>query len=166
MLELPLAPDPGLTVAKLKKRLNYLDSQTQDDVELGDVLAAAIEVVEGECGPIVPRIATETVTASREGTALLSYFPVGSVTTTGLTLLKGGVIGGLPYGTSTVTYVAGNPTTAAQQEAVYLVAADLWQTQRGQGPTVDDTGQYVLTPLLHRRVRELMAPTRRAPSVA
>lgn len=149
----------AFNIADLKKRLNYLDTQTQDDAELAHFLDAAVEIVEGECGPINPRTFTETVVCGADGKALLTYFPAVSVSGTGW-LLPGGVIGGLSYGPSTVTYIAGRGPTAAQIEAVYAVAGDLFASQRGQGTNITDDGQFVVTPILTRRVRELLGPTR------
>lgn len=176
----PLYPDPkpdvillypsgvvigGVTLGELKAQLNWQPSQTDDDPELQAVLDAAVEIVEAEVGPISPTVLTENVVFT-SGRGILSRFPVVEVTTTGVTLEPGGVVSGL-YGTNEITYTYGRPSpTAAQRMAVLLVAQDLWESRRGQGYVEQDTGDYVERPILRRRVRELLAPTRLGPSVA
>lgn len=58
------------------------------------------------------------------------------------------------------SYLPGTAPTAAQRLAIYMVTADLWTTQRGADINRDDTGDFVIAPLLTRRVRELLRPTR------
>lgn len=152
----------AVTLEDLRLVLGYKDDNHDDDLDLLDVLAQAIEVVEGEVGSLAALTVTESVT-STTGTALLRNYPVTSIVD--YTLGRGGTVEGLPYGTTEVTYTYGG-MTAAQRGAVLLVAKDIWDTRRGQGFTQNDTGDYVVTPLLNRRVRELLAPTRLGPSVA
>lgn len=147
----------SITVADLRTQLGYEDGQTEDDLALADVLAAALVVIGKQVGSLVPGEVTETVTASC-GTGILSSWPVLSITSpTGLTVTRSGVVTGLSSGDTEIVYTAGAEPDASQKMAVLLVAADIWETRRGQGFPQDDTGQYVITPLLHRRVRELLA---------
>ena len=153
------------TVADLRAHLN--NTKASDEAELTVKLAAARAVVEQVIGPITLRVFTERV----EG-VVLRRRPVVSVSTVNgaapSTLVRldldAGLIYGLPYGTPMVTYTAGWGDRPDIIEAVLIVAARLWETQRSAatGPLgVDVDGNPISTgglPLLPPRAQALLEP--------
>lgn len=153
------------TVADLRQHLN--NTKAADEAELKSKLAAAVAVVERAIGPILPQTFTEKVTSGllrrRPVTALVSVDGF-APTATAVLDAEAGLIDGLPYGRGTVVYTAGWGPRPDILEAVLVVAARLWETQRSAatGPLgVDLDGNPISTgglPLLPPRAQALLAP--------
>lgn len=139
----------------LKTRANITSST--HDVELQDMLDAAVGAVEGLIGPIDSVTVTEThYDVSRGLPLLLKRRPVLSVTSiadsysnayaaddydlqadAGIVRLLA-TTGTYAYwsGDVTVTYTAGRESLDPEiREAILLTAVDLWTTQRGNAPS-------------------------------
>ena len=165
---------PLPTIVDLKAHLNYPDPAAQDDNddELGYFLSAAIDLVEGMVGPLSPRSVTETHYAVSSDLLVLRKAPVvsldaitgrpwaGTTTTTFLVsdylldtelgIVRSG--NGLRLrGDYTVTYTAGRSGLPyGISLATVIIAAHLWATQRGAGPSAmslqggDDTAGAIV----------------------
>lgn len=142
---------PPVSLAELRAHTNFRGTETVDNDELLSKLDAATRHVEGKCGAMVPRTVTSTVRGANP--LLLPQWPVLSVATvTGHTsLVDAGaalavldLVGQSLYLDSAVvdsyyyrpryvvTYVAGrDPVPEDLREAVLVMAAHLWETQRG-----------------------------------
>jgi hypothetical protein len=177
------------TLTDLRAQTNI--TSTADDGELQDTLDAAIDVVAGIVGPIDdPAPVTETHYSVSSDVLVLKRMPVGALTavsarsgaaTTALTLadyeldadtgLLRSATGGWFRGTYTVTYTSGRADLpAAIRLAVLVIAAHLWETQRGAAPVGPLSGDDTFpTPglgfAIPNRALELLAPYRR-PAVA
>ena len=132
-------------VLDLKRHLNIPSSDATDDAELDLMLGSAQDAVEGLIGPVLWRTVTETH-ATALGSLVLNQFPVISVTSVeqSATPLTGwvadlstGKVSGLPTCAQvTATYVAGRTTVpSAIALATLIIAAHLWDTQRGNAPS-------------------------------
>jgi hypothetical protein len=170
-----------VSMAEVRAHLNLPDKH--HDAELVLHVAAAVEVLSEYVGsPLLPTPVTET--HPRAGTVILRNsraVSIASVTDAagaavpGYSLQPGGLLtGGYGgYGTLTVTYVAGfDRVPAALRLAVLIVAARLWETQRGAQPLPvlgGDEDPFTNPgglPLLPPRAETLLAPYRRSASVA
>jgi hypothetical protein len=138
------------SIDDLKLHLNKTDDV--DDLELTDVLDAAVEVVGGLVGPLDSETVTDVHYGVAGQTLLLRRMPVAEVLEvssrsvgysgfTELTLADyeldtaAGALrmqtGGLFFGDISVTYSVGRETVpAAIRLAVLIIAAHLWETQR------------------------------------
>jgi hypothetical protein len=172
---------PLPTLADLKAHQNMSADRTTDDAELGQMLAAATEHVVAMVGDLTVSSVTETVRVVG-GTAILSRRPTGPVLSGGQPV--GGVVDpgaglvtnlGYHHGrwrppTITVTYPVSSDVPASVALAVLIIAAHLWETQRGAGPTAlqgDDTTATVgLGFAIPNRARELLGPYLRPTQVA
>lgn len=163
------------SVGDLKKHLN-ITSSTDDD-ELVDILDAAERVVVSIAGDWSSGTVTESVPVSG-GTAILGRRPSGAVLVNGSPVggyvdRAAGVITGLVGYSNysgmvpprlTVTYdvgAAGVP--AAIRLAVLIIAAHLWETQRGPSPVGPLAAEDPFaTPgvgyAIPNRAQELLAP--------
>jgi uncharacterized phiE125 gp8 family phage protein len=154
---LPNLPD-------LKTHLNM--TGTSNDAELQDILDAAIELVENIVGPLEPGTVTEVHRAtSAVSTLVLRRVPVsaltavsaryGSTVLTPLTLADyeldaaTGIVrlvnGGYFAGDYVVQYTAGFGTVPASVRlATLIIAAHLWETQRGAAgsPLAQQQAEY------------------------
>lgn len=177
------------TVDDLKQHANI--TWDVDDLELTDMLDAALDVVGGIIGPVGPTEVTETHYGNSSGVLVLRQMPVASVTS-----ISCGYFGGTPavldsanytldpatgivrgvgfYGDVTVTYTAGSDNPPARQRlAILIIAAHLWETQRGTAPSAlalqQQDGDPSFTPgasyAIPSRAMELLAPDIR-PSIA
>lgn len=174
------------TVDDLKIHANIPASDTSHDAELTDMLDAAIELVEGIVGPVGVGTVTETHYNVSSSALVLARFPASAVTavgtrsgatTTPLTLADyeldtgTGILrradGGGFYGSYTVTYSTGRATVPASIHlAILIVAAHLWETQRGTAPTAlqlqdpngADVGPSGMGYAIPRRAQELLQP--------
>jgi hypothetical protein len=176
-----------LVLADLKTHLNIDLSDTSQDSELQGFLDAAIDVAEGIVGPITVRSFTETHYGHAGGPLFLFRTPVESVESVangygpyslvGLTAdtSMGAVRSASSYGLRgdvTVTYTAGRATIpAAVRLAVLIIAAHLWETQRGAAPLpfgVNDVDAPTpgLGYAIPRRAEELLAPFATGPVLA
>lgn len=146
-----MATLPMPTVADLKAHMQYgTDDDGTDDDELRYFLTAALEVAESIVGPLAPRTVTETHYGVSSDLLVLREAPVVSLTSvstltpylladftvdaeTGIVRLAAGR---RIYGDVTVTYVAGRSAIPyAVSLATLIIAAHLWETQRGSGPS-------------------------------
>lgn len=134
-----------LPLQTLKSHLNL--TRPGDDSELRVHLDAAVEIVDGYCGPTAERAVTAVVAGDplvlsvRPVLALTSITPAGSNTAvplTGVAVGEDGVITGYSPGrggTATVVYTAGRASVpAGLRMAAMLIAAHSWRTQRGPTP--------------------------------
>lgn len=169
------------TVADLKAHLQYpANDDGTDDGELGYFLSAAVEVVEGIVGPLSPCSVTETHYGVSSNLIVLDKAPVVSLTSvttavprllTDFTLdAETGVLRTIPgiriYGDVTVTYVVGRSGVPfGVHLASVVIAAHLWQTQRGNGPSAGPLQPDLAPPVpmgfaIPSRATELLAPYR------
>lgn len=133
-----------LALQELKSHLNL--TRPMDDAELRIHLEAAVEIIDGYCGPTAERPVTVVVTGSP---IVLSVLPVltltsitgaagGSISLTGVTVGADGTIFGYAPGRgarTTVVYQAGRATAPASLKmAAMLIAAHSWRTQKGPTP--------------------------------
>lgn len=140
-------------LADLKTQLNITNAT--NDSELTAMLQAAVELVGNFVGPLAPITTTRRVTTSFGGQVVLPDAPVVSVTTyattdssvidTSKAYLDGaaGIVTGLP-GTTVldITYTAGWGTVPEPVfYATLLIAAHLWETQRGARPVRPMSGE-------------------------
>lgn len=132
-----------VSLDELKSHLNMTD--TANDEELLGFLDSATELVRDEASVYEVQAYTETVWADC-GVALLSHSPVVAVTSvvgsgetlTGWTLNSYGMLSGVrSWRQVTVSYTAGVAVEPARfHTAVLMVAARLWESQRGNAPTI------------------------------
>lgn len=151
----------------LKDHLNIRTSD--DDDELLGFLDSAEELVRDEAAVYDAGTYTETLwTDPYAGTALLSHTPVTAVTSvvgggetiTGTTFTSAGILYGVRgWRQVTVTYTAGTAVPSARlQTAVKMVAARLWDSQRGNGPgPLQGEGDAAFTPGLQGIIGEVRA---------
>ena len=165
------------TLADLKA---HLDKTTNtDDVELSEMLEAAVDVVEGIVGPVTAKTVTETHTSS-SGVLVLNRVPVAGLVSVAqygaaqdLALFHADPDSGIlsrvdGYGFAgpvTVTYSVGRPNVpAAIRLAVLIIAAHLWETQRGNtggGPIAAEAEAFGAPSIagyaIPNRARDLLA---------
>ena len=172
------------SLADVKAHLNK--ASNVDDSELTLHLDAAEDIVRGLVGSFQSTAVAEAV-AVVGGTALLSGRPVGEVTVAdydgvaieGFTIsADAGLLKGLPwdYRPITVTYTTGTDSVPASVTlGTALIAAHLWETQRGNGPgalalqdpTADPTAfAGVASYAIPNRAKELLEPYVRRSQVA
>lgn len=170
------------TIDDLKAHANI--TTNDDDAELADMLDAAVDVVEGIVGPLGGTSVTEVHRGVRSDCLVLRRMPVESLTAissrswgseSALTLadyeldadtgIVRSVYGYGFCGDYVVTYTAGRTVLpAAIRLAVLVIAAHLWQTQRGPSPVgplaePDDTfGTPGAGFAIPNRARELLGP--------
>jgi hypothetical protein len=151
-----------VTLEQLKRELNMSNptESGDDDGELEIRLAAATRAVEAIVGPMVPRSVISTRTA-RGGSIVLPVRPVISVESVNglygaasyvvgdldLGELGAGVVrlayGLLPFGRYTVAYTVGRSEVGENlQLAVLIIAAHLWETQRGRSARARSLGDF------------------------
>jgi hypothetical protein len=160
----------------LKAHLNM--ASTRDDGELLDMLDAADEVVRGLVGSFAASSVVERV-AVFDGTALLSRKPSGAVDLGDVTGFTVNAAAGLlqevpaPNGARlTATYgTGGEPVPAAVRLATVIIAAHLWETQRGTASpsplSPDDVAPgFGAGFAIPNRAKELLAPYTRPVQVA
>lgn len=170
---------PIVSLLDAKAYLNIPDSDTMSDGEVQDFLDSATELVREETRDYGQQTYTETVPVY-DGEALLSHTPVAGVASvvsavsgesiTGWSVDSWGRLTGLPWWGAllywrriTVTYTAGNPIpTARMATATLMVLGRLWQSQRGNAPTVlQGADGAVFTPGMQgilAEVRALLGP--------
>jgi hypothetical protein len=158
-------------VEDVKAQANIPYGDTSNDFELHRYAKAAQEIVESVVGRVSQVTATETVTA-RGGVASLANTPilsVASVTSAGVAVTGYsridlyGMLTGVPDGDVTVTYTAGRDSTPfAVHVAGAIIAAHLWDTQRGNAPSaLPGQDQFMSTPsgfAVPNRAAELLGP--------
>lgn len=171
-----------ISLTDLKAHLNI--TTTVDDVELEMVRAAAEAHVEALVGAILHRTVTETLTA-RNGAVALRQLPALAVTSAtssgaaltttldssaGLVALNRTVSGAVE-----VTYTVGRTSVPESVRlATLIVAAHMWDTQRGNTPSaypgaagaVDETVTFGLGFTVPNRAMELLSPYLLVPGVA
>ena len=180
------------TLDDLKTQLNI--PGTGNDAELQDMLDAAIDVVQNIVGPLSTGSVTETHYNVAGPFLVLRKVPVGSLTALSVRWYAGmsavdqdiagylldpdtGVVrtaNGYPLkGDITVTYTSGYDTVpVAVHLATLIIAANLWETQRGAMPlpanaTDDDYAANVgFAPAIPNRAKTLLEPFARGPMVA
>ena len=175
---------PLPTVADLRPHIN--STSTADDEELANHLDAAVEMVAGIVGPIdAPAAVTETHRDVSSDVLILRRMPVVSLTavssrvgatSTALTLadyeldaasgLVRAVDGSRFYGTFVVSYTSGREALPASiRLAILIIAAHLWETQRGSSPSplslqqqeFEQTAPVGVGYAIPSRARELLA---------
>ena len=165
-----------------------------DDTEKDDTLDAAVDIVEGIVGPLQVAAVTEIHRGISSSLLVLRQAPVVALSSiasgygsvfTALTVsdydldADAGVVravnGGRFRGDFQVTYTVGrSDVPVAIREAILIIAAHLWETQRGvapsalslQGADVADTFSPGLGYAVPNRARELLAPYALGPVVA
>ncbi len=179
------------TLSDLKAHLN--STTTTDDGELSDMLDAAVDVVEGIIGPVTARTVTETHRDVRGDVLVLRRMPVAGLVSIGSR--SGGSVSPLPVedfeldadagllrradgygfaGSYTVSYSSGRPMVPpAVKLAVLIVAAHLWETQRGNtpaGPVAAEVDAGFAAPTagyaIPNRAKDLLAPFTRSALIA
>ena len=181
---------PNLT--DLKTHLNI--TGTGDDAELQDMLDAAIDVVQNVVGPLSSGSTTETHYNVFGPFLVLRKAPAGALSALSVRWYPGstavdqdvtdyvldpdtGVVraanGYLLRGDITVTYTNGyDLVPAAVNLATLIIAANLWETQRGAMPlpanaTDDDYAANVgFAPAIPNRAKTLLEPFALGPMVA
>jgi hypothetical protein len=174
---------PLPTLADLKISLNK--SSDRDDDELAGRLDAAIALVEGIVGPIVPATVTETHRRQFGESLLLRRSPALDITGV-IVRPYPGTVAEVPVladyeldpdgtvrlatgyrhaGDITITYTVGRQDVPADiHEAILVVAGHLWETQRGTAPSAlalqgEDVGPTPgLGYALPNRAKDLLAP--------
>lgn len=168
-----------ITLEELKKHLNIPAAKTVDHVELELARGSAEEGVEFLVGPVIHATVTETVHPSRSGVAVLAKCPVVSVTSVlsnGVSVThalnaEAGIISGLPWaGDLVVTYTVGRTVLPDSiRLAALIIAAHLWDTQRGPATSPLQEEETTEVPGLGyavpNRALELLAPYLLAPAV-
>lgn len=179
----PITPSTTefISLDEVKAQTNVPASDTSHDTELDLFREAAQEQVEALVGPVLQRQVVETVRARPSGVVFLNQSPVVSVDTltasgqpvTGYTLNNAdGLLTGLvTAGDLVVTYTVGRTEAPASlRVAALIIAAHLWDTQRGNAPSAmpDDLTpvEFGLGYSLPNRALELLAPYMLAPAVA
>lgn len=160
----------------LKTHLNVQSSDNDDELLL--MLDAAGEMVGSLVGSFDAVAVTERVAANGGTTIVLSQRPTGSVTLTdywgnaltGFTVnAAAGLVYDVPSYTAplTASYSAGDGTApAAVRLATVIIAAHLWETQRGpaspSGPLAASADDFSTVPglgyAIPNRARELLQP--------
>ena len=144
------AADPGYIVSldDAKKHLDIPLTDTDDDEEILDWLAAITPVIEDMAGACVPRTVVEYQDAARilrlnvtpviSITSIAPYLSAGSTYTSGMVrVTEDGrvlLLSGLRFlnGPFEITYRAGRvPMPANIIQAVKIILTHLWETQRG-----------------------------------
>lgn len=189
-LELTAASTEWISIDELKAHAN-ITSSTQD-IELELMRDAAQDAVEALIGPVLWRTVTEDLAPSN-GQVSLTQFPVVSVTSLvtawssmpvnfyTINLQYGEIsLGRHGYGYPnalvgllTATYVAGRASVpAAIRMAGLIIAAHLWETQKGNSPggsalPSDDYSPGVIGMgyAIPARAMDLLAPYLRPPNV-
>jgi hypothetical protein len=171
---------PPVSLAEVRAQLNLKSDQIADDEELWRKLLAATSRVEAEVGPMMPRAVVGSIRSTSRGNLILPVWPVLSVeevrdpadTVVGSGTyevdLAAGHIRLCTYFRQwwTVYYTVGqDPVPEDLMEATLVVAAHLWETQRGpilSAASFRGAGQPAMIPArgfgLPNRARELMAP--------
>lgn len=179
------------SLSDLKAHLN--NPSAADDDELQLILDAAVNVVEGIVGPLSSPTVTETHFAVASPVLVLRSFPVAALTSVSLRQYVGtaaaevtsdylldpaqGTLrrtdGGYIRGDVTVTYIAGWDTPpAAVLLATLIIAAQLWETQRGAMPLPMQSSDAAppinvgYAPGIPTRAKTLLEPFARPPGVA
>jgi hypothetical protein len=168
-----------VTLDEVKAHLNVTSATSNEELIL--VQQAAQGAVEGIIGPVLWRAVTEDVTSSWRGVAVLSMAPVVSVTsltssgyaaTYTLNTTIGTLTGVSHTGALVATYVAGRATVSDDiRYATLIIAAHLWETQRGNAPTPGFNEEaFGGTPgvgyAIPNRAQDLLAPHRLAAGIA
>lgn len=157
---------PNLVDLKTQLNIDLTDSTDDDELQLH--LDAAIGVVEGIVGPLSGKTVTETHYGASGPLLVLRQAPVQSVTSVAVRFWAGALavpgvltdyvldpeVGTLRLasgwqfrGDVTVTYVAGQTAVPAQVLlATLVIAAHMWETQRGVSPTQLQTPDFVAGP--------------------
>jgi len=181
---MPVTIDAGtlewISVDEVKRQANIKTSTSDEEVDL--IRGAAQDLVEQLIGPVLWRTVTETVAASRDGVVALRNFPIvslTSLTSSGTSVTStlnstGGMLTGITvYGDLTATYVAGRTSVPdAVRMAALIIAAHLWETQRGASPSpipTDDFGSsqpFGVGFAIPNRAMELLSPYLLPPAVA
>ena len=179
----------GPSLDDLKAHLNITDSDNDD--ELLGMLDAAVDVAESIVGPLAGDTVTETHYGLSSDVLVLRQVPVAALVSVSGRLWPGaavtsyllsdyeldGALGTLRLvsgyrfaGDVTVTYTTGRETPAAVWLAVLIIAAHLWETQRGAAPvgplSTDDGTVSGLGFAIPNRARELLAPFAYGPRVS
>jgi hypothetical protein len=186
-LTLDVTSTEWVSVDAVMDQANVTSATSATEIEL--MRDAAQDAVEGLIGPVLWRTVTETVRPSW-GFVALSQPPIVSVTS--LLTWSGAPVSGYttnltsgvltlahnhPFygGVLTATYVAGRTSVpAAVRAATLIIAAHLWDLQRGTSPSAlaqEDYGgagfhQVGLGYAIPNRAMDLLAPYRKPPSVA
>src|SRR5215217_5624204 len=153
------------SLSQVKAHLNI--TSTASDDELADFLDAATELVNEMVNTSPVQAYTETLWVDR-GAVFLSHTPVVSVTSvvsagetlTGWTMNPYGAITDLTgWREVVVTYAAGTAAPSARvHTAILMVTGRLWETQRGNTPTILQGGEGpVFTPGLQGILSEVRA---------
>lgn len=129
------------SLAELELHLNLETPTSSDEAELALMLTAASDLVASVIGDRSATTVTETVNVVG-GVAILSGIPTGDVIVDGVPVAgvvnrAAGLVTGLSWWPETlaVTYQAGTADVpAAVTLATLIVAAHLWETQRGARP--------------------------------
>lgn len=146
----------------LKTHLNMTGST--HDTELGEILDAALDLVANIVGPLAPETVTEVHRGVWSGVLILRTVPAAALvavsarygtTTTALTLTdyeldtETGIVrdvnGGGFAGDYVIEFTAGYADLpAAVRLAILIIAAHLWETQRGaaQSPVAQQQAEY------------------------
>lgn len=182
------------TLVDLKVHLDIPADDTSNDDELTDILDAAIDVVENIVGPLTTGPVTETHYGVSSPLIVLRQVPAVELTAVAVrlwgTLAADQDVAGYTLdpstgvlrtatgyqlrGDVTVTYTVGFSTVpAAVRLGTLIVAAQLWETQRGAMPlqpagTTDDTAAVNVgyAPAIPSRAKTLLEPFARGPGVA
>lgn len=185
---------PAPTLPDLKAHLDIDGGYTADDAELTDMLNAAVEVVENIVGPLASESVTEIHYALSGPTIVTRRVPLIEVTAVSTRWYPGmdwaaqdvtgyeantvtGEIrqanGWLFRGDVQLTYSVGyTDVPASVSLATLIIAANLWETQRGAMPlpansTDDDYAANVgFAPAIPNRAKTLLEPYARGPEVA
>lgn len=158
------APVPSLvSLTDVKKHLNL--TSTSNDDELLSLIDTAEEIVRAEARQFDVATYAETLWVTG-GYVILSHTPVQAVTSvtsagetiTGTTFTASGLLEGLRgWREVAVTYTAGHPVPSARAyTATLMVAARLWETQRGPSP-VTPTEEPTFTPGMQGILGEIRA---------
>ena len=153
------------SLADVKAHLNITSSANDD--ELSDFLDSALELVNEEVGVSAPQSYTETLTVDG-GMAILSHTPVTAVASvtsfgdpvTGYTFDSYGRLMGLTgWRRIVVTYTAGTTAQSARAHtATLMVTKRLWESQRGNTPTILQGGEEpTFTPGMQGILSEIRA---------
>jgi hypothetical protein len=165
----------GPSLDDLKAHLNITDSDNDD--ELLGMLDAATDVTESIVGPLAGGTVTETHYGLSSDVLVLRQVPVAALVSVSGRLWPDGALGTLRLvsgyrfaGDVTVTYTTGREAPAAVRLAVLIIAAHLWETQRGSAPvgplSTDDGTVSGLGFAIPNRARELLAPFAYGPRVS
>lgn len=163
---------------EVKRQANVSSSASDDELEL--FRGAAEDAVEGLIGPVRHRAVTEVHRSTTYGgtTVLLREWPALSVdevtvggTSVSHTVNAGaGIVDVRAFGDVIVTYTVGRAVVPdAVRVAALIIAAHLWATQLGSGPSqfADDTGAPVpgMAYSIPNRATDLLRPYLLPPAV-